>query len=196
MLSFPQVTQTRDATRASNVCQQNRKADRTMRRTLKSIGTAATISVLLATTVGAQDITFLRPDGSAVPLSGLRGKVVVLVFSGVQDPQCREEFKALDSLAERYQNKDVSVAWVSINTEAQASNQKLATPCGPVNRVVVLRDSNQSAFKRYSGKSAQLPTLVVLDQRGQPFGQPRGGFNPNADFVNEIAAMVDRLLKQ
>jgi hypothetical protein len=65
-----------------------------------------------------------------------------------------------------------------------------------VNRVVVLRDANQTAFKRFGGKAAQLPTMIVLDQRGQPSGQPRGGFNPNADFVNEIAAMVDRLLKQ
>ena len=167
-----------------------------MRRIFKSITTATTIGVLLAMAVSAQDITFLRPDGSAATLSNLRGRVVVLVFSGIQDPQCREEFKALDSLAERYQGKDVSVVWVSINSEAEASNQKLGTPCGPVNRVAVLRDVNQTAFKRFSGKSAQLPTLVVLDQRGQPFGQPRGGFNPNADFVNELAAMVDRLLKQ
>lgn len=167
-----------------------------MRRTFKSITTAAVTGLLFAIAASAQDITFLRPDGSAAPITGLSGKVVVLVFSGIQDPQCREEFKALESLAERYQAKDVSVVWVSINSEAEASNQKLGTPCGPVNRVVVLRDVNQTAFKRFSGKSAQLPTLVVLDKRGQPFGQPRGGFNPNADFVNEIAAMVDRLLKQ
>ena len=167
-----------------------------MPRIFRTIFTATTVGGLLAITVGAQDLAFSRPDGSAAPLSGLRGKVVVLVFSGIQDPQCREEFKALDSLAERYQGKDVTVVWVSINSETEASNQKLSSPCGPVNRVVVLRDLNQTAFKRFSGKSAQLPTLVVLDQRGEPMGQPRGGFNPNADFVNEIAAMVDRLLKQ
>ena len=120
-----------------------------MPRIFKSITTATTIGVLLAITVSAQEIIFSRPDGGAVPLSGLRGKVVVVVFSGIQDPQCREEFKALDSLAERFQGKDVSVVWVSINSEAEASNQKLATPCGPVNRVVVLRDVNQTAFKRF-----------------------------------------------
>ena len=167
-----------------------------MPRILRSITTTATIGALLAFTVSAQDFTFSRPDGSTALLSGLHGKVVVLVFSGIQDPQCREEFKALDLLAERYEGKEVTVVWVSINSEAQASNQKLAAPCGPVKRVVVLRDANQTAFKRFGGKAAQLPTMVVLDQRGQPSGQPRGGFNPNADFVNEIAAMVDRLLKQ
>jgi peroxiredoxin len=167
-----------------------------MPRIFRTIITATSIGVLVAITVGAQDLTFSRPDGSTTRLSDLRGKVVVLVFSGIQDPQCRDEFKALDSLAGRYEGKEVSVVWVSINSEAEASNQKLATPCGPVNRVTVLRDVNQTAFKRFSGKSAQLPTLVVLDQRGQPSGQPRRGFNPNTDFVNELAAMVDRLLKQ
>ena len=167
-----------------------------MRRSLRSILAAAFVSAFLLASASAQDLTFLKPDGSAAPLSAMNGKVVVLVFSGIQDPQCREEFKALDSLAERYPGKDVIVCWVSINTVAEASNQKLASPCGPANRIVVLRDPNQAAFKRFSGKAAQLPTLVVLDQRGQPFGQPRGGFNPNADFVNDLAAMVDRLLKK
>ena len=166
-----------------------------MRPTLKSVLAATLVSAFLLASASAQDLTFLKPDGSASSLSAMNGKVVVLVFSGVQDPQCREEFKALESLAERYQGKNVSVCWVSINSAAEATNQKLASPCGPVNRVVVLRDPNQAAFKRFSGKAAQLPTLVVLDGRGQPFGQPRGGFNPNADFVNDLAAMVERLLK-
>ena len=167
-----------------------------MRRTPKSVLTATLVSVFLLASASAQNLTFLRPDGGAAPSSAMNGKVVVLVFSGVQDPQCREEFKALESLAERYQGQAVSVCWVSINAEAEASNQKLASPCGPVNRVAVLRDPNQVAFKRFSGKAAQLPTLVVLDQTGQPFGQPRGGFNPNADFVNDLAAIVERLLKK
>jgi peroxiredoxin len=167
-----------------------------MRRSFRSITMAAVIGSFLAMTVSGQDLTFSKPDGSPAPLSAMRGKVIVLVFSGIQDPQCREEFKALESLAERYQGKDVSVCWVSVNSAAEISNQKLSNPCGPVNRVVVLRDTNQTAFKRFSGKSAQLPTLVVIDQRGQPYGQPRGGFNPNADFVNDLAAMVERLLKK
>ena len=167
-----------------------------MRRTPRLVLTATLVSAFLMASASAQDFTFLKPDGSAAPLSAMNGKVVVLVFSGIQDPQCREEIKALESLADRYQGKDVTVCWVSINSAAEATNQKLASPCGPANRVVVLRDPNQAAFKRFSGKAAQLPTLVVLDQRGQPFGQPRGGFNPNADFVNDLAAMVERLLKK
>jgi peroxiredoxin len=156
---------------------------------------AAVIVASLSVTTGAgQDTSFVTPDGQTVTLSGLRGKIVVLLFGGVQDPQCRDEFKALESLAERFQGKDVRIYWVSVNPANEVSNAQLKNPCGPVSSVVVLRDENQAAFKRYSGKRAQLPTIVVLNQQGDAQGQPRGGFNPNSDFINDIAGMIDSLL--
>lgn len=164
---------------------------------LKAVIIAATVIASLSVTAGAQqDTSFVTPDGQTVTLSGLRGKVVILLFGGVQDPQCRDEFKALESLAERYQGKDVQIYWVSVNPASEVSNAQLKNPCGPVNSVVVLRDQNQAAFKRYSGKKAQLPTIVVLNQKGEAQGQPRGGFNPNSDFINDLAAMIDSLLSK
>lgn len=155
---------------------------------------AAALIISTTMNVAAQELTFASPDGQAVSLASLRGKVVVLLFGGVQDPQCREEFKALQSLVERYQNKPVSVFWVSINTPAEASNDKLKSPCGPTFSVSVLRDQGQAAFRKFGGR--QLPTIVVLDQQGQLHGQPRGGFNPNSDFVNDLASIIDSLLNR
>jgi peroxiredoxin len=164
---------------------------------LRAILIAAFVVATLSVTTGAQqDMNFVTPDGQTVTLSGLRGKVVILLFGGVQDPQCRDEFKALESLAERYQGKDVHIYWVSVNPVNEVSNAQLKNPCGPVSSVVVLRDQNQAAFKRYSGKRAQLPTIVVLNQQGEAQGQPRGGFNPNSDFINDLAAMIDSLLSK
>lgn len=164
---------------------------------IKAIIIGVFIIASLAVSAGAQqDFSFLTTDGQSVSVSSLRGKVVVLLFGGIQDPQCRDEIKALQSLSERYQGKDVSVYWVSVNSPAEASNDQLKSACGPAGSVVLLRDSSQSAFKRYSGKVAQLPTIVVLNQQGQPQGQPRGGFNPNSDFVNDLAAIIDGLLKK
>src|SRR5215212_4109501 len=151
--------------------------------------TVAVIASLSVVTSAQQEMSFVTPDGQTVTLSGLRGKVVVLLFGGLQDPQCRDEFKALEALAERYQGKGVQIYWVSVNPANEVSNAQLKNPCGPASSVVVLRDQNQSAFKRYSGKRAQLPTLVVLNQQGEAHGQPRGGFNPNSDFINDLAAM-------
>lgn len=164
---------------------------------LKAVITAAIVLASLSITTRAQqDMSFVTPDGQTITLSGLRGKVIVLLFGGVQDPQCRDEFKALESLAERYQGKDVHIYWVSVNPANEVSNAQLKNPCGPVSSVVVLRDQNQTAFKRYSGKRAQLPTIVVLNQQGEAQGQPRGGFNPNSDFINDLAAMIDSLLSK
>ena len=141
----------------------------------------------------AQDFSFSTPGGQTVALSSLRGNVIVLLFSGVQDPQRREGLKALETLAERYQGKNVKIYWVSVNAASEVTNDQLKSVA---TSVPMLRDTNQAAFKRFSGKLAQLPTIVVLDRQGNPFGQPRGGFNPNSDFINDLSSIVDGLLQR
>jgi thiol-disulfide isomerase/thioredoxin len=169
-----------------------------MLRKLRTFKSLLALSLILAplsvTATAQQDMTFITPDGQSVSLSSLRGKVVILVFGGVQDPQCRDEFKALESLSERYKGKDVGIYWVSVNSVSDVPNDKLRNPCGPVGSVVVLRDQAQAGFKRYGGR--QLPTVVVLNPQGEVYGQPRGGFNPNSDFVNDLAAIIDGMLNK
>lgn len=147
----------------------------------------------LSLTVSAQNnASFTTTDGTTISLSEMRGKVVVLVFGGSTDPQCRSEIKMLESLSERYANKKVVLYWVSIDTPASVPDAQLKNPCGVTTAVKVLRDTNRAAFKQFGGR--QLPTIVVLDQQGQLSGQPRGGFNPNSDFINDIAQIIDGLL--
>ena len=155
---------------------------------------AAIAIISCAAVARAQDFSFTTPTGETVPVSSMRGKVVVLLFSGVQDPQRREGLKALASLADRFQGKDVKVCWVSVNPASEMSNDQLKAVGG--GSVVSLRDGNQAGFKHYSAKLAQLPTIVVLDRQGNPFGQPRGGFNPNSDFINDLASTIDTLLQR
>ena len=162
----------------------------------KTIIVAAAIITCVAATASAQDFSFSTPSGQTLSLSSMRGNVVVLLFSGVQDPQRREGLKALDSLAERYQGKEVKFCWVSVNSASEVTNDQLKTLAGTAGSISVLRDANQAAFKRFSGKQAQLPTIAVLDRQGNPFGQPRGGFNPNSDFINDLASIIDILLQR
>ena len=166
-----------------------------MTRRLKFILSAIVCITSFTMTAGAQqDFTLTTLDGQSVSLAGERGKVVVLLFSGVQDPQCHDAVQALASLAERYQGKPVSVYLVSINPPSAASDAQLKQACGPVGSVILARDPNQAAFKQYGGKRPQLPTVVVINKQGQMQGQPRGGFNPNSDFVNDLAAIIDSQL--
>ena len=165
-----------------------------MRTKVKTVTASLIALMFLAVAASAQqDITFTTPSGSTVTTASLRGRVVVLLFAGTQDPQCRDEFKALDSLAERYRGKAVNIYWVSIDP-ASVPNDKLKSPCGPTGSVGILRDETRAAFKRFSGKPPQLPTIVVLSQQGQPQGSPRAGFNPDSDLINDLAAVIDGLL--
>jgi hypothetical protein len=157
---------------------------------------AGLAALFAANADGRQDLAFLTASGKSLDLASLRGKVVVLLFSGVQDPQCRDEIKALGTLVERYTAKEVSIYWVSINPESAVSNEELKAPCGPSGSVNVLRDPAQAGFRRFAASPPQIPTLVILDQKGQVSLRPRGGFNPNADFVNNLAATIDKLLAQ
>ena len=163
---------------------------------LTAITASFAIISCIAVTASAQDLSFSRPGGETVTLSSLRGNVVVLLFSGVQDPQRREGLKALESLADRYQGKNVKVYWVSVNPPTEVTSDQLKNLASAATSVSVLRDTNQAGFKRFSGKLAQLPTIVVLDRQGNPFGQPRGGFNPNSDFINDLASIIDGLLQR
>jgi peroxiredoxin len=159
---------------------------------LKAITISLTIMLSIGATVSAQELTFSTSENQSVTLSSMRGNVVVMLFSGVQDPQRREGLKALADLAQRFQDKNVKVYWVSINSTSEATNDQLKSI---TNSVPVLRDGNQAAFKRFSGKTAQLPTIVLLDRQGNPVGQPRGGINPNSDFINNLASTIDGLLR-
>ena len=167
-----------------------------MTRPNKLLAISAMLLYSVATVGAQQDFTFATADGQTVPISSMRGKVVVLLFSGVQDPQRREGLAALESLAKRYQCKDVKVCWVSVNSPAELADAQLKSAGSAATSVTVLRDTNQAAFKRFSGKLAQLPTVVILDRQGNAVGQPRGGFNPNSDFINDLASTMDGLLRR
>jgi len=160
---------------------------------LRAMIASVAIMACIVIPARAQDATFSTPVGQTVTLSSLRGNVVVLLFSGIQDPQRREGLKALGALAERYQGKNVKVYWVSVNPASEVTDDQLK---GISNSVPVLRDNNQVAFKRFSGKVAQLPTIVVIDRQGTPVGQPRGGISSNSDFINDLASIIDRSLQR
>jgi len=166
-----------------------------MTRKGQAIISAIALATIFTITASAQqDFTLTTLDGQSVSLAAQRGKVVVLLFSGAQDPQCHDAVQALAALADRYQGKPVSIYLVSVNSANAASDAQLKQACGPLGSVIMARDPNQAAFKQFSGKRPQLPTVVVLNKQGQMQGQPRGGFNPNSDFVNDLAAIIDSAL--
>ena len=171
------------------------KENRNLARFLKLLTVIGVLVCFVKSGQAQQDFGFTTPSGQTVSVSSMRGKVMLLLFSGVQDPQRREGLKALESLAQRYQGKDVKVCWICVNSATEMPDAQLSSLGASAPHVTILRDANQAAFKRLSGKIAQLPTVVVVDRQGNAAGQPRGGFNPNSDFINDLAATIDGLLR-
>jgi peroxiredoxin len=154
----------------------------------------AVIAGLWLSVSAQQDSTFSTASGGKLNLSSLRGKVVVLVFSSVQDPQCRDEFKALDFLIDKYRDAEVALYWVSIRAANPMSSDQLTAACGSPGSVPLLGDPNQAAFRRFGSKVPRVPTVIILNKQGQMSGQPRGGFSPDPDFVDNLSATIDALL--
>src|SRR5947209_677362 len=101
----------------------NNKLREPVTRRFTAILAALMLMIALTATASAQqDFTLTTLEGQSVSLAGLRGKVVVMLFSGVQDPQCHDAAQALASLAERYQGKPVSIYLVSVNSPSDASD--------------------------------------------------------------------------
>jgi len=161
-----------------------------------TVAVAVVIASLWVIAGGQQEsLTFVTPSGDKLTLSGLRGKVVVLIFSGIQDPQCRDELKALNFLVSKYQDKPVSLYWVSINPPGELNSESLTPACGSPGSAGILGDPAQTAFKRFSAKIPQLPTTVVIDKEGRLNGQPIGGFNPDTGFLEYLSNRIDPLLE-
>jgi hypothetical protein len=91
---------------------------------------AAAAMIMFVFVAGAQELSFSTTSGGTLTQSGMRGKVTVLLFSGVQDPQCRDGLKALEALSDRFRGKPVQVYWVSVNSTSEATNDQLKSPCG------------------------------------------------------------------
>jgi len=150
----------------------------------------------------AQTESMRTLDGKRVALGDLSGQVVVLAFGGVLDPQSPEELPVLQRLADRYSSRGVQVIWVSLDPDkagasgavADADLASFATRNGF--RGTVLRDPSSAVFKTIgaTGRRAQVPTFVVLGSNGSVAAPPIGGFDREADALNRIASVLDKVL--
>jgi cytochrome oxidase Cu insertion factor (SCO1/SenC/PrrC family) len=166
-----------------------------------SVATIALAAVLLPGVAWAQAPAgaMRSVEGQRVALEDLRGQVSVLVFGGMVDPQSPELLPVLQRLADRYSGR-VSVYWVSIDPERSGgavTDKELGDYAGRYGyRGAILRDASGEVFRSVvtSGKRPQVPTIVVIDSSGAPVGRSITGFDRDADLVNQLAAILDRLV--
>lgn len=149
---------------------------------------------------GTQPVQFsLRAlDGPAVTAESLHGEVVVLAFGASWLPLSRTELQSVKKLADDYSARGVVVFWVSTESENPksknyASDDQLRVFAQRYGlKVTVLRDPDGEVSKKVGVD--QLPSIVILDKRGNPFGEPISGLDPNANLAGHLAALLDKIL--
>ena len=125
-----------------------------------------------------------RTNGSALDLTSMRGKVLVLNFWATWCGPCRTELPLFQKTVEKYRN-DPGVAFLAISTD---EDRDLVQPYLKQNNYqlpVVFADRIDDHFNISS-----IPTTIILNPAGQVAFRMRG-FNPNDDFVARLSEKIE-----
>ncbi len=110
-------------------------------------------------------MSFPRPDGSALAMSGFRGKPLVLNFWATWCEPCLREMPALDRFAKDF----AAQHWQVLGLAIDAAPKVLAFLSNtPVSFPIALADAGGLALARKLGNDAgALPFTLVLSARGE-----------------------------
>lgn len=115
----------------------------------------------------APNFSLQDQDGKTVSLSDFKGKIVVLEWFNDNCPFAKrhyEQFNTMNTLAEKYQPKDV--VWLAINSTSGKNNDtnKKAFSEWKLNHPI-LNDSDKTVAKEYGAKST--PHMFIIDKDGK-----------------------------
>ena len=131
----------------------------------------------------APDFESVKPDGSKLKLSDLKGKYVLIDFWGSWCAPCRRENVGLVALYNKYHGEGLEI--LSVGMERSKERWLKA-----IQQDGLVWDTHVSDLKRMGGKVGRLykireiPTKYLIDGEGQIIG------------VNLTVAEIDRLLAQ
>ena len=143
----------------------------------------------LGGTESGAEFSVPTPDGSAIALGGLRGKVVLLNFWATWCEPCLEEMPALERLSRAYRERGLTVLAVSVDREG-----------GTVVRTFLKRhalsflvgvDPQQAVARLY--RIWALPSTIILSRQGIPIFSVQGAREWDTPAGH---ALVEGLLNQ
>jgi thiol-disulfide isomerase/thioredoxin len=132
------------------------------------------------------DFTLSGLEGKKLPLSSLKGKVVIFDFWATWCGPCRAQYPLYEEVKERFKEND-DVVFLSVNTD---EDRELVEPFLKENgwsTTVYFEDGLSRALEITS-----IPTTLVVDRRGEIFSR-MNGFVPHR-FVDMLTERIDEAL--
>ena len=109
----------------------------------------------------APNVVLSLDTGSTIPLSQLKGTVVLVDFWASWCVPCRRSFPALDSLQRHLCDKGLKVIAVNVDEQRRDADQFLANR---PHTMAIAFDPRGSAAEAFSLKG--MPSSVLIDRRG------------------------------
>lgn len=153
-----------------------------------------------AITTTPVDFSLRSIDGPAVSSADVRGQVVVLAVGASWLPLTRKQVQGVRKLANDYSQHGVIVYWVSTDSEKQgsrnyASDDQLRAFARKYDlNLMILRDPDAKVSKQFGVD--QIPAIIILDKKGEVYGEPINGLDPEGDLSEKLAKPLDELLKK
>ena len=144
------------------------------------------------------DFALRSIDGQTVSSDDVRGQVVVLAFGASWLPLTRKQVQGVRKLADTYSAQGVIVYWVSTDSEKPnsrnfASDDQLRAFARKYElNLTVLRDPDGKVSKQFGVD--QIPAVVILDKRGEVYGEPINGLDPEGNLDDQLAPTLDKLI--
>ncbi|HTB76893.1 MAG TPA: TlpA disulfide reductase family protein [Polyangiaceae bacterium] len=128
----------------------------------------------------------LGGDDTAVTMSRLRGRAVLLDFWATWCPPCRVEAPIVDQVARRWRDRGVVV--VGVATDAPDQGDPRAFALGEGLTYPIVHDMNGEASRLY--EIANLPTLVFVSRSGKVVAV-RVGITDDAEIERLLRRALD-----
>ncbi len=136
--------------------------------------------------IGAEvpDFRLERLDGSALQLSDLRGKAVIIDFWDTWCPPCRAAMPHLQEISETYKD-DLVVVGVAFGRQGKAAVQKFVTEQGLTFEFVL---ADQNVVNDFGGLQS-IPTTFLVDRQGKVTHKWVGG-QSKAAYESAVQSVI------
>jgi peroxiredoxin len=136
----------------------------------------------------AFDFTLTDLNGSAVRLSDLRGKVVIIEFWATWCPPCKESVPELNKVTETFRDKDFRLIGISVDKGGEAlSNVRTFVKENAVAYPVMVDSGKVNVAYAVSG----IPAMFIIDKEGR-IVKRHNGFFPG--LARTLSKEVEELL--